>query len=152
MRGEEMEKTRAQIIGARLRDLRKEAGLTQQEVADAIGVAKSQISMYERGERSPGDASKVGLARLFGIDIQSTFYDGLDWGGANKRNTNLALIHRAEESGRSLQDIADALGLSRFIFWTKLQGRAEFTQQEIKNLCEVLHITSPQEIVELFFM
>lgn len=36
------------------KNLRKERGLTQQELADRLGTTKSTISMYERGERRPG--------------------------------------------------------------------------------------------------
>ena len=37
-----------------LKSLRSEAGLSQQELANRIGVSKSSINMYERGEREPG--------------------------------------------------------------------------------------------------
>ena len=37
----------------RIRQLRKEAGMTQQEVADRLGVNHVTISGYERGTRRP---------------------------------------------------------------------------------------------------
>jgi len=36
-------------IGIRMRDTRKDKGLTLQDVADALGVAKSTIQRYEKG-------------------------------------------------------------------------------------------------------
>ena len=40
----------------RLKILRKEANLSQEELAKKIGVSKSSVNMYERGEREPGIA------------------------------------------------------------------------------------------------
>lgn len=69
-----MENTRAQAIGERLRELRKDAGLSQQEVAEKIGVTKMAVSNYEQGTRVPRDAVKVRLADLFEQSIQELFY------------------------------------------------------------------------------
>ena len=36
-----------------LKLLRTEKKMSQQELADALGISKSSINMYERGERQP---------------------------------------------------------------------------------------------------
>lgn len=41
-------------FGENLRALRKGYGMTQDQLARVIGVSKSSINMYERGEREPG--------------------------------------------------------------------------------------------------
>lgn len=69
-----MGNTRAQAIGERLRKLRKDAGLSQQEVAENIGVTKMAVSNYEQGIRVPRDAVKVRLDDLFEQSIQELFY------------------------------------------------------------------------------
>ena len=40
-----------------LRLLRGEKEMSQQELADALGISKSAINMYERGERQPNSFS-----------------------------------------------------------------------------------------------
>lgn len=40
-------------LGIKLKQLRKSHGKTQQEIADAIGVAKSTYSLYESDRREP---------------------------------------------------------------------------------------------------
>ena len=40
-------------FGNKLKELRLQAGLTQKQLADLIGVTKSVISFYERQERTP---------------------------------------------------------------------------------------------------
>lgn len=50
---------RAKKIGARMRELRDELGLTQTEVAERIGgssVTKDYISRWERGSKEPSEA------------------------------------------------------------------------------------------------
>lgn len=53
----------------RLRLLRTTSGLSQRELAQKIGVSKSSINMYERGEREPGFETLESVADLFRVDI-----------------------------------------------------------------------------------
>lgn len=61
-------------IGEILLQLRKNAGETTSEVAAAIGVSQSTISMYENGNRVPRDNLKVLLARHFGVSVSDIFF------------------------------------------------------------------------------
>lgn len=51
----------------RLKELRKEKGLKQQELADEINVSKSAIGMYELGKRLPPSDVLEKLADFFGV-------------------------------------------------------------------------------------
>lgn len=53
--------------GTRLKLLRKQAGMTQQQVADRIGVTKSVISFYELKERCPSPDVLVKYAKIFHV-------------------------------------------------------------------------------------
>ena len=53
----------------RLRFLRTQRGLTQQQLAQALGVSKSSVNMYERGEREPGLETLAAMADLFEVDL-----------------------------------------------------------------------------------
>ena len=48
---------------------------TREEVAKAVGISLSAISMYETGARVPRDEIKVKLADYFGASVQSLFFD-----------------------------------------------------------------------------
>ena len=52
-----------------LRDLRKEHNLTQQQLADRLGITKSAVSMYENGHREPNFTIAEALERAFDIDL-----------------------------------------------------------------------------------
>ena len=52
-----------------LRRLRKQDHLTQAELASAIGISKSTISMYECGNREPDFETLEALADFFNVDM-----------------------------------------------------------------------------------
>lgn len=53
----------------RLKKLRKEKGLTQQELADKIGVTKLTILRWEKGDRVPKSDKAQQLADYFGVSV-----------------------------------------------------------------------------------
>lgn len=57
------------MIGERLLDLRKEAGLTQDELAAILSINKHSISSYERNINEPPDEIKIQIAEYFGVSI-----------------------------------------------------------------------------------
>lgn len=52
-----------------LRALRKSKGLTMKQLGEKIGVAESTISLYERGEREPDNATLIKLANYFIVSV-----------------------------------------------------------------------------------
>lgn len=62
------------VTGEKLRKLREERKLTQQEVAGAIGVTAMAICQYETGERTPRDAVKIALAKFYNTTVEDLFF------------------------------------------------------------------------------
>ncbi len=54
-------------LGDRLKESRDFAGLTQEKAAEAVGVSRSSMNMYERGERDPDTNTLSALAHLYGV-------------------------------------------------------------------------------------
>lgn len=54
-------------FGAKLKDLRKQAGMTQQELASKLGVTKSVVSYYELSERIPSPDVLKDIATIFHV-------------------------------------------------------------------------------------
>ena len=53
----------------RLRRLREEKGMEQQEVADKLGISRSTMGMYELGKREPNDEIKKRIADFFNCSV-----------------------------------------------------------------------------------
>lgn len=53
----------------RLRELRKEQGLSQSELAKKVGVSNQVISFYENNKREPKIENWQKLADFFGVSV-----------------------------------------------------------------------------------
>lgn len=52
--------------GNRLRDIRRDLGLSQESLADALGIGNRQIWRYENGETQPSGDMVAQIARVLG--------------------------------------------------------------------------------------
>lgn len=57
----------------RFREARKQAGLTQQELADKLGISKISINNYEKGASFPRAEILFGLFEVLNIDAREFF-------------------------------------------------------------------------------
>lgn len=57
------------MIGERLSELRKDRGMSQQELADKLSLTKFTISSYEREKTMPSDEIKTELAKIFNVSL-----------------------------------------------------------------------------------
>ena len=62
-----------------LKKLRTSAKMTQQELADKVGMAKSTISMLEGGKRAPSYETLEAIADIFNVDMNTL----MGWENAN---------------------------------------------------------------------
>ncbi|MFA5449752.1 MAG: helix-turn-helix domain-containing protein [Clostridia bacterium] len=56
-------------VASRLYELRRKKGMSQEELADAIGVTRQAVSKWERGESSPDTDNLIALARLYEVSL-----------------------------------------------------------------------------------
>lgn len=66
-------------VGDRIKRLRKQAQLSQQAVADAVGVSRVAVTKWESGQTKDMRLDSLrGLAKLFGIQLE-VLLDGTDF-------------------------------------------------------------------------
>ena len=53
----------------RIRELRKQNGLTMKRLGDIIGIAENVVSRYETGKRQPDIETQVKLSRYFNVTV-----------------------------------------------------------------------------------
>ena len=89
-------------FGSRLKELRTQAGMTQLQLAQRMGITKSVVSFYELQERTPSPDVLVKLAGIFRV---STDYllgldkrDTIDVSGLDKKD--VAIMRALAESLR----------------------------------------------------
>ncbi|EAX47536.1 putative prophage repressor [Thermosinus carboxydivorans Nor1] len=57
------------MLGERLKSLREQKGITQQEMADILGIARGTYAHYEIDRREPDNATLSRLADFFGVSV-----------------------------------------------------------------------------------
>ena len=61
-----------EALGARFRQLRKDAGLTGKELAEHLGWSQPKVSRIERGQRTPSEEDLQAFARVIGATAEAT--------------------------------------------------------------------------------
>ena len=56
-------------LAERIKELRKNANLTQSEFGALFGVAKSTVCLYETGRNTPNDDIKIAIANHFQVSM-----------------------------------------------------------------------------------
>ena len=57
-------------LGETLRACRVERGMTQEFVAEALGVSRQVVSKWETGAAEPSTSNLLALARLYGVSAE----------------------------------------------------------------------------------
>ena len=60
-----------------IREMRKERGLSQGELATAMSVSRQTINSIEQDRYTPSLALAIGLARFFGSTVEEVFDAGV---------------------------------------------------------------------------
>ena len=106
---------RANLVGSRIRSLRKSRKLTQTELSERIGIQQSDLSRMEKGEYKVGLDTLFKILAVFELDMASFFDDSES---PTSDDEGLALWREFqtldEEARREVRD---------FIHFKKAQGR-----------------------------
>lgn len=67
--------TARELLASRLRTARESAGFSQEDVEQALGIARTTLSSYEHGVSMPGLMRAVALAALYGVTLDWLVWD-----------------------------------------------------------------------------
>ncbi len=84
-----------QKIGAFLRELRLDKNLTQEQLAETLGVSNRSVSRWENGNNMPDLGLLLELSKLYGVGVDEIF-DG-------KRKET----HMDEQTAETIEKVAD---------------------------------------------
>ena len=110
------------MLSERLKQLRKQRGYTQHQLAQTLGLSASAIGMYEQGRREPDSATLLKYANAFDVtvgyiidssdgqkkevlaELKRTLYsqDGLMFNGEELNDEDVEQILAAIEVGTAL--------------------------------------------------
>lgn len=94
-------------VGKRIRHRRWMVGMTQQQLADSVGIKFQQIQKYETGMNRVSASRLWDIARTLGVVI-GFFFDGLDKDDEMTREADLFANKEAMELVRAYYAIPEA--------------------------------------------
>ena len=92
-------------LGEKLNALRRRAGLSQEQLADRLGVTRQSVSKWESGQAAPELGKLVALSELFGVSVDYLVKDGLTEPetrpeGLSRLEAKVEAIHRRMDTSR----------------------------------------------------
>ena len=119
-----------------IKEARFNAGFTQTELANALGVTQSTVTYWENGTNVPTSENIAKIAEIFGCRIDELYDDEGDTAvGYGFSGFFKALRLQA---GKSVEETADALGVSKgaVVAWEK--GESVPAKKFMGNIADVL--------------
>lgn len=96
------------MLADNLRLLRKNFKLTQQEVADILGVDRSTYTFYESGKSTPSKENIVKLCDIFNVTVGYLF-------GVEKNCPELKVADKSDRVNENFEGISEISRNERFI-------------------------------------
>jgi Zn-dependent peptidase ImmA (M78 family)/DNA-binding XRE family transcriptional regulator len=90
-------------VGARIRDLREQSGMTQGELAARVAKSQAAVSLWEAGRRSPALEELFAVAGALGVEPSSLLQ------GAPADQRSARALFRAEASRLLRDDVVDSM-------------------------------------------
>ncbi|MBJ7937857.1 MULTISPECIES: helix-turn-helix domain-containing protein [Bacillus cereus group] len=118
------------ILGDRIRHLRELNNLSQKKLADALGLTNTQLSRYERGERSPEPETIKLIADYF--DVTTDYLHG-----------------RINNPNYSHNDFKDVINDSELGLWFKdIQNASPDKREELKRFWDFIKVNEKKNKVD----
>ena len=64
-----------QTLAEALKNCRTRCGMTQEYVAESLGISRQAVSKWENGTSEPSTSNLIALARLYGISVETLLQD-----------------------------------------------------------------------------
>jgi len=97
------------MFSLRIKELRRQADLNQQELADKLGISVHTVSSYERGVSIPEDETKLKIAKLFNVSLDYLFGLIKMPYSYKRENTICIPIKIPDDDLRKIQEYADVI-------------------------------------------
>lgn len=108
------DRTHLQQLARRVRSLREDRQLTQEEFARRAGISVSFASLLERGERSPSLETLITVAQALSVPVFELFREGSEEGAQDPSHARLLEFARSARLTRGQVDRFVAVGRAMF--------------------------------------
>jgi transcriptional regulator with XRE-family HTH domain len=106
-------------LGQRIRAARRDAGMSQGQLAQSLSTTQSAISLYEAGQRSVGIDMLLNVARILNRPLH--YFLGEDGDMLYVRDSDIAQL--ISELEKHPEDLPELLAYWHFLRWRRTNGR-----------------------------
>ncbi len=135
-------------FGKALSTLRKNADMTQNEVADKLNLSRQAISKYERGESFPDISVLVMIAELFNVTLEQI----IDYGEPTRGESSILKNVAKGNVDIATGDISDVINLAPLLkpsILTKISRQFEKNGIDITDLIILAEYLSDESVENL---
>lgn len=139
-----------QKFGRNLSRLRKEADMTQSELADRLNLTRQAISRYEVGDSFPDVSILVLIAEIFSISLDELINAGEPTRGESQILQHIARGEDAEQMfAESISDIVNLAPLLKPSVLTKLSANLSKHGIDISNIVALAEYLNDESVMAL---
>lgn len=120
------------MLGERLKELRESKKLTQQEMADLLGIARGTYAHYEINRREPDNATLIKLSTFFKVSLDHLL------GQDNIYDVGHIIAEEREEQGLSVKELAESVGISEIELYRHEQNDEPLTEDLAEKIAKTL--------------
>ena len=102
-------------LGQRIRSARRDAGMSQGQLASSLNTTQSAISLYEAGQRSVGIDMLLNVARILNRPLH--YFLGDDGDMLYVRDSDIAQL--IDELEKHPEDLPELLSYWQFLRWRR---------------------------------
>jgi transcriptional regulator with XRE-family HTH domain len=129
-------KTHWQQFGAWIRKMRRDAELTQKQVADRSGIHEVQLARIEKGESGTKRDTVIALAKAIGIDEEIAL-NNAGYATVNSDNKSGLIIPAYPKRPKNIAEFLEALGaIGEFNFAIDPAELDKYTEDDFQELLE----------------
>ena len=136
-----------QKFGGYLARLRRQADMTQSEVADRLNVTRQAVSKYETGDSFPDISILTAIAAVFGVSVESLIAAGTPSDGESKVLTSLA--KGMESEAESMEDVKNLAPLLRPSELEKISAKLKTQGIDMTDVVELSRFLSDESTAAL---
>lgn len=133
----------------KLKVLRKKKGLTQQQIADKIGVNRGSYSNWEKGKREPSFENLSMLACIFDVSIDFLLSEYLEiskeaYLKLKEEKKNLFSVRLKElrlKKGLTQTELGEKVGVKQSTFTNWENGKREPSYENLVKLADLLEVS-----------
>lgn len=108
-------------LGEKIASARKEKGMTQEMLAEQLGVTRQAVARWETGKALPGTANLFMLRQLLGIPLEATDMEATDLEGTTGTEKSGTLANTEKAESLTAKQKWMLLAAAAILLWFALQ-------------------------------